>query len=152
MLREKGLPSGDLYDDVNQFRFGNGALEKSTKSIKLPVGLSGRRGLIDAAVIAGQAPLLLGRPTLEKLNVHMNFQHETVRFMDLPPQEMKVNASGQILIDLMDFPAEKPSTLPEVVDQPKSCQGRKRTKVTLQQKERRCLLAQVKQHEQRKQV
>ena len=166
MLRERNLPAGEVYSAENKFRFGNGALETATQSVRLPVGLNGKYGLIEAAIIGGSAPLLLGRPTLEKLNVHLDFQNNKIKFLDLGSQDMCTNEAGQIVIDLMQFPPEltvqvKPSvssTSPATsgcsaassngLMKPKD--GGKR-KVTLKQKECRCLLAQMHKHDNSKQ-
>ena len=59
-------------DQVSHFRFGNGQQEVSRKSVVIPVGISKKLGLIEAAVIGGKAPLLLGRPTLEKMQAQLD--------------------------------------------------------------------------------
>ena len=93
------------YETMNMFRYGNGATEVSRKAVRLPVAIGGRCGLIDAAVIEGQAPLLLGRPTLEKLRAQLNFQDKTLSLLNLPnPLPMKTNSAGQLLLDVLDFP------------------------------------------------
>lgn len=114
MLEQQGLPTGEMYPSSNTFRFGNGHVETASKAIKLPVGLNGRCGTVDAAIIAGQAPLLLGRPTLEKLNVQMNFQDNTISFLDMPAQNMDTNSSGQIRINMMDFPTRNSDPSPVI--------------------------------------
>ena len=53
----------------NSFRFGNGQSEDSETVARIPAAINGQTGLIQAAVIRGRAPLLLGRPTLEKLRM-----------------------------------------------------------------------------------
>lgn len=55
MLGDRNLPTGEIYESENKFRFGNGAMETATQSVKLPVGLNGKFGLIDAAIISGNA-------------------------------------------------------------------------------------------------
>ena len=93
------------YAATNVFRFGNGATEVSQTAVQLPVSIAKKTGLIDAAVIEGQAPLLLGRPTLEKLDVQLNFGNRTMSFMKEQHQvNMLTNTAGQVLIDLLDFP------------------------------------------------
>ena len=67
------------HPEKNRFRFGNGQEELSEKVARIPVAIQGKVGIIDAAVIAGQAPLLLGRPTMEKLNVCLNFERQTMK-------------------------------------------------------------------------
>lgn len=54
------------------------------------------------------APLLLGRPTLEKPEVSLDFHQHTMNLMDAVP--MKVNSSGHLMIDLLEFPPAPPVT------------------------------------------
>ena len=98
----------EVYKSVNAFRFGNGATESSTTAVRIPVGLNGIPGLIDAAVIEGRAPLLLGRPTLERLKVALDFSSKTMSFLDEKHMvPMRVNSAGQLLIDLLSFPKKR---------------------------------------------
>ena len=85
MLKQLNLPSGDVYSAENKFRFGNGALETATQSVWLPVGLNGKYGLIEAGIISGR------RPTSEKLNVHLDFQNNKIKFLDMGSQDMHAN-------------------------------------------------------------
>ncbi|CAE7347138.1 RE1, partial [Symbiodinium microadriaticum] len=86
MLSSRVDKKPEVYESTSVFRFGNGATETSAQAVRIPVGISQKLGLIDAAIIDGKAPLLLGRPTLERLNVVLNFR--------------------QLLINVLDFPAE----------------------------------------------
>ena len=98
----------ETYETTNVFRFGNGATETSSIAVRLPVGIGGQVGLIDAAIIRGQAPLLLGRPTLEKLRVKLNFKDHTMHVLDQKePVPMDTNRAGQLLVDVMNFPAPR---------------------------------------------
>ncbi|CAE7233864.1 GIP [Symbiodinium natans] len=96
----------ETYQATSSFRFGNGATEVSSMAVKIPVGIGGVPGIIDAAVIQGRAPLLLGRPTLEKLQVSLNFGNKTMRFLNAQEAvPMKVNDAGQLLIDILSYPS-----------------------------------------------
>ena len=126
--------------------------------------------------VSGQAPLLLGRPTLGKLDVRLDFQSATMCV--LPQQhkvEMVTNQSGQLLLNIMDF-ANKPKIVSSQMEtQHQESQGpqkktdnhepiisdkkveienkhqqHQRKKVTLKQKECRCLLAQIRTHDNNK--
>ena len=94
------------YPHENVFRFGNGQTETSLMSVRIPVGICKRFGYIDAAVIEGRAPLLLGRPSLEKLEVGLDFAN---RRMNLLKQSesvpMVTNQAGQLLVNILDFPS-----------------------------------------------
>ena len=95
----------DVYQQQSVFRFGNGATEESSQAVRIPVGIAKKLGVIDAAIIEGKAPLLLGRPSLERLRVVLNFKDRTMRFLDQAEDvSMHSNAAGQLLIDVLDFP------------------------------------------------
>ena len=85
-----GKPPAKEYAAVNRFRFGHGQEETSERAVHIPVAISGTQGLIDAAVISGQAPLLLGRPTLEKLHVRLDFSSATMNLL-----KPEINASDR---------------------------------------------------------
>ena len=181
MLKSQGRRPAEEYDVLNRFRFGNGQEEVSHRAARIPVAICGNTGIIDAAIISGQAPLLLGRPTLEKLDVRLDFQSST---MCVLPQrhkmEMVTNQSGQLLLNIMDF-ANKPKIVssqletqeqesqgvgkqnqqeidrkdnePKIVHKVDSHESKcSRKKITLKQKECRCLLAQIRNHDNNKQA
>ena len=94
----------DEYETANVLRYGNGATEVSPPAVRLPVAIGGRRGLIDPAVIEGRAPLLLGRPTLERLGACLDFAQKEMKLLDLSaPLRMIKSSAGQLLIDVLDF-------------------------------------------------
>ncbi|CAE7402078.1 RE1, partial [Symbiodinium microadriaticum] len=91
----------------NSFRFGNGEAEDSVIMAQIPVAIQGKTGVIHAAVIRGKAPLLLGRPTLEKLKMTVNFASGTVTMLGGPDViQLDRNSAGQMLINLVQFPSE----------------------------------------------
>ena len=150
MILSKGFGPVQYYQCENLFRFGNGATERSTESVRLPVGIAGKFGSIDAAVISGAAPLLLGRPTLEKLKVRLDFSSNSMQLMETTAA-MKTNAAGQLLVDILNYPSvvrPSPSQLAKTLigaDDSSQARGTK-NKVTLKKKECRCLLAQMQKH------
>ena len=106
------------YAAHSSFRFGNGATEDSSMSVRIPVGIGGRAGVVDAAVISGKAPLLLGRPTLERLRVQLDFGAKTMCFLgEATAIPMCTNQAGQLLINLLSFPAQVPRSNPEVSEE-----------------------------------
>ena len=116
LLTRKTDKVPEMYKAQSLFRFGNGATEESNLAVKIPVGIAGKMGLIDAAVIEGQAPLLLGRPTLERLNVILNFRDKSMRFLDSAEDvPMHTNPAGQLLINVLEFPS------PGAMVQPSKC-------------------------------
>ena len=151
-------------DQVSHFRFGNGQQEVSHRAVVIPVGISKKLGLIEAAVIGGKAPLLLGRPTLEKMQAQLDFNGRCIHLFggdtSIP---MTSNSAGQLLVSIVDFPM-KPLSEPFVplegeadrsMGSAQDCQNSRvvcdknpnRKKITLKQKECRCLMAQFRQYE-----
>ena len=145
MIEQKGFGPVQQYEAANAFRFGNGAVEHSNRAAKIPVGLAGQFGFIDAAIISGQAPLLLGRPTLERLKACIDFSSGLLHIVG-QQTPMCTNQAGQLLVNILQFPEIKPPVAgPSQVTRPQL--SKKKVKITLKQKECRCLLAQVRKHE-----
>ena len=169
MLATHRRPPAQRISKANVFRFGNGAIEQSEVTAMIPVGIGGKNGLIEAAIIKGQAPLLLGRPTLQKLGMHLDFKEGLLTVLDGAVQvKMHCNPAGQVLLNLLDFPKAEdqvpiskpddvgkpevgnPGDNPKINNSARSPKNPNRRKVTLKNKECRCLLAQMKstaQHE-----
>ena len=64
LWKARGAPSLTETPERNVFRYGNGQQEVSDRVVMLPVGLAGRRGQLTAAIVRGDAPLLVSRPAL----------------------------------------------------------------------------------------
>ena len=100
-----GLPPPTEHAVTNQFRFGNGQLETSHRLLDLPVGLQGRRGILQAAVVKGHAPLLVSRPALKKLGARIDFHQDMLHlFQGQVQMPLQVNSAGQYMVDVMQFP------------------------------------------------
>ena len=61
---QRGWTLPSRVSEIHQFKFGNGDVETSHQSVQMPVVLANRRGTIRAAVIRGDAPLLISRSCL----------------------------------------------------------------------------------------
>ncbi|CAE7029162.1 RE2 [Symbiodinium sp. CCMP2592] len=93
--------------ELNTFRFGNGAQQVSNRIVTMPVCLGGRRGVVRAAVIGGQAPLLLSRPALKTLAARMDFgRDELVLFEGHQAIPMSTNEAGQYIIPVANFESQ----------------------------------------------
>lgn len=100
-----GLPPPTERQVMNQFRFGNGQVETSHRLLDLPVGLHGRRGILQAAVVKGTAPLLVSRPALKRLGAKIDFHADQLSlFQGQVHMPLQVNAAGQYMVDVMQFP------------------------------------------------
>ena len=164
LILDRGMGLVKEYAVENVFRFGNGAVEKSTTAVRIPVGVAKQFGVIDAAVISGNAPLLIGRPTLEKMRARIDFSDGSLHFLDTKAK-MNTNSAGQVLIDVLDFPEHaksakhqdhsSASVSPEdegiiTGNGGKGDSSKVKTKITLKKKECRCLLAQLNKTEMQK--
>ena len=47
-------------------------------SLALPVGIGGRRGTINAAVVQGDAPLLISRPAMKTMQATLCFGRDSL--------------------------------------------------------------------------
>ena len=103
MIQQKGYAKPTRYHSENTFRFGNGAVESSQQAVRIPCGIGHQYGIIDAAVISGHAPLLLGRPTLEKLKAQLDFSNGKMVVCG-KETSMVTNPAGQLLVDVLAFP------------------------------------------------
>lgn len=82
--------SPKFKSETNVFKFGNGERETTTSTVIMPVGLAGRFGTVQAAVVQGDAPLL-SRDRLQLFHGAIDLT-------------LKSNAAGQYIIDVLDFP------------------------------------------------
>ena len=100
-----GLQPPVEHQVANQFRFGNGQVEVSQRSVDLPVGLNGRRGVLQAAVVKGAAPLLVSRLALKRLKANLDFEDgKLILFKEKVEIPLQVNAAGQYIVDMIQFP------------------------------------------------
>ena len=101
---KQGLPPAKIHQETNHFKFGNGQRETSDEVATMPVGIYGQAGSIQAAIVAGSAPLLISRPALKILKAKLDFVDDTILiFGSEEPQPLIVNAAGQYTINVLDF-------------------------------------------------
>ena len=109
ILSKQGLHHVPMTAESNLFRFGNGACETSTMVASLPICLGGRRGVVKAAVVKGEAPLLLSRPAMKSLQATLDFDaDQIVLFEDRRAIPLETNEAGQYTLDVCAFPAAQP--------------------------------------------
>lgn len=77
---------------------------QSLWSISIKVGINGKTGTVEAAIIRGPAPLLLSRNTMRSLTASLDFGQGTLTLGDGSSQQLQVNAAGQYVISILDFP------------------------------------------------
>ena len=76
--------------------------------IEMPVQFAGRRRVVKAAVVKGDAPLLLSRVALKALKASMNFESDELQLFGDKSVPMLVNEAGQYTINVTEFPGVSP--------------------------------------------
>ena len=110
-MGKAGTPDAKETKEQNLFRFGNGHQEVSDVVVEMPIELAGRKGIVRAAVIEGQAPLLLSRAALKKLKASMDFHHDELRlFDDNVRVPLRVNEAGQYIVSVLGEKDQKPAS------------------------------------------
>ena len=84
-----------MEQEINHFKYGNGAQETSESVVRMPVVIAGRQRVIKAAVVRGKAPVLISRPALKSLNAW-----QLSVFVDQVMVPLKTNEAGQYILEL----------------------------------------------------
>ena len=122
MWRQAGIAQPSPLPEVNSFRFGNGHQETSQVVVEMPVVIAGQPGIVRAAVIKGQAPLLMSRAALKKIKATMNFEGDELTLFDSrQPIKMEVNEAGQYMIPVADFESIKEKDFSKLAPADEEC-------------------------------
>ena len=80
------------------------------QSVKMPIFIGGRRGLIKAAAVQGSAPLLVSRPALRALQAKSDFDKDEMLVLhDQLRIPLETNAAGQFVLNVMESPKNQSS-------------------------------------------
>ena len=108
--KQKQVPDPVVKEERNTFRFGNGMQETSELVALLPICLGGRLGQLAAAVVKGDAPLLISRPALKKLDAQLDFaKDQLILFSGAQTIDLDTNAAGQYVVNVCEFSKPKVS-------------------------------------------
>eukprot|EP00435_Cladocopium_sp_Y103_P041136 s155_g11.t1 len=101
-IKKRGvLPGRYLFMATNKtFGFGGDASRQADWSVRLPVYINGKSGYMETFVVDGSAPLLVGRPILQALNVQMIFKDGKMSIKDGPWFEVPLGEKGEYLLQL----------------------------------------------------
>ena len=80
--------------------FGGDAASLSSWTVKLPVFINQKVGRIQAYLVKGETPMLLGRPIMESLGLLMDFHGQRIKFMDGVWQSPTRGRHGEYLLSL----------------------------------------------------
>ena len=84
------------------FGFGGDARRQSDWSCRLPVWIEGKHGFMECFVVAGNTPLLVGRPLLKALEVQMNYTTTQFSVLGSPWKDVTIGDKGEYLLRLDD--------------------------------------------------
>ena len=116
LWQKQGIREPPIHREVNIFKFGNGHREVSDQVLNLPVGIGGRRGTIAAAIVQGDAPLLVSRPAMKAMKARLHFEDDSLRlFPDNIEVPVELNEAGQYTVSVLDFPVNMPEAPKPVV-------------------------------------
>ena len=116
LWKARQMEAPEPFSEVNHFKYGNGHKEMSKQAIRVPVNLGGRVGTIKAAIVQGQAPLLISRSALKTLEATINFEtNELTVFDDRVVIPLATNQAGQYTVDLLGDPQGSNSAFEEVM-------------------------------------
>ena len=113
---QRGMAPPCKTPEVNQFRFGNGQVETSDHSVAMPVVIAGKRGVLNAAVVSGKAPLLISRPAMQALRASIDFEkNEMQLFTEKTRVPLQTNAAGQFVLNVLAEEVSQPMEFKEVM-------------------------------------
>ena len=101
-LMEAGydIHSIPVFNCEKGFKYGNSMREITTKCLMLPMFLGGRRVDVLTYVIKGEAPILIGRPLLEKLGLTVDYQQQMMKWPGQTWERAPRGAKGEYLLRL----------------------------------------------------
>ena len=101
-LLEQGFNINDIpmLCCAKGFKYGNSMKETTNKCIVLPVFLSNSRIGVLTYVIQGTAPILVGRPMLERLGLTVDYRAKQMKWPDSEWEELPVGSRCEHLLHL----------------------------------------------------
>ncbi|CAJ1420483.1 unnamed protein product [Effrenium voratum] len=103
LWQQRGFNIPEKVTEIHHFRYGNGEQETSRLSVKMPVVIAERSGIIKAAIVKGRAPLLISRVALRALQAKINFHEDSLTiFEDQKVIPLTTNSAGQYVLNLLD--------------------------------------------------
>eukprot|EP00435_Cladocopium_sp_Y103_P016327 s111_g4.t1 len=117
LWKARGIPTPEPMHEINHFKYGNGERETSECAMKLPVVIAGFSGIIKAAVVKGNAPLLISRNALQTLKAVVDFgQNKMNLFENKATVPVFTNEAGQYVISVLgDSSTESSNRFQEVM-------------------------------------
>ena len=105
-LRQSELAKLETKESARAFRFGDGRLVRSTKSVKIPAVIGRTKCHIDTKVVPVDIPLLLSKASLKRAGAVLDIEHDKA-VMFKQPVKIELTSSGHYCVNL------KPEVDPE---------------------------------------
>ena len=83
----------------NMFRFGDGQLVQSTKTVQIPVQIAGKKIKLETDIIDKDIPLLLSRMTMKRAGMSIDFENDVVTIFGILVQ-LNITKSGHYTLPL----------------------------------------------------
>ena len=96
------------------FKFGDGAKIKSTKKVKFPAVIAGKRVYVSCDVISSNIPLLFSKEDLKKCDALLDFSNDTARIFGTQVS-LSVTANGHYIIPLEQSKTKARETIQEAL-------------------------------------
>ena len=101
-----GIHESPVFECEKGFKYGNRMKEVTSRCILLPMFLGGRRIDVLTYVIQGAAPILVGRPLLEKLGLTVDYNKQLMRWPNQNWETAPRGLKGEYILHLgRDLPA-----------------------------------------------
>ena len=96
-LAEKGVDMAEVevYPCAKGFRYGNSQMEETKTCVAVPTYMGGKKRKMLVYVIGGTAPILVGRPVLEKMGIAVDYGKNMMRWPDREWHAIKVGPKGE---------------------------------------------------------
>ena len=101
-LMEKGfdIHSIPVFACEKGFKYGNSQREITTRCMMLPMFVGGRRIDVLTYVIKGEAPILIGRPLLEKLGLTVSYERKEMHWPGCDWESIPTGPKGEHTLHL----------------------------------------------------
>ena len=97
-----------FHPTTKLFGFGGDAMRKAEWTVKLPVYVNGKSGIIECFLVDGSTPLLVGRPILKALKVRVDWDKDLISYGTEDWQPAVRGERGEYLLRLDDGVSNDP--------------------------------------------
>lgn len=109
----QGVVESALGSSVNHLRFGNGQVETSIQQVDLPIGLAGKRGVLQAPILNGEAPCAGVQTGSEEVTgAVIDFSGDLISLFGEVGAPLEINSAGHYMADVLQLPEKHSKTTP----------------------------------------